>query len=76
LIEITRPDGELILGYFKGLDRSNANITIADMKSASYLTRGIGSKTLIDIRKLKIDRLGVITNIPQETRTWRGAACT
>jgi CRISPR-associated endonuclease Csn1 len=76
LIEITKPDGELFTGYFKGLDRTNAGITIAGMESSSSLIRGIGSKTLISMRKFRIDRLGLATQILQETRTWRGAVCT
>ena len=76
LIEIIKPDGELVTGYFKGLDRSTAAITIASMKSSSSLIRGIGSKTLLSMRKFRIDRLGSATQILREARTWRGAACT
>jgi CRISPR-associated endonuclease Csn1 len=75
LIEVTKPDGEVIAGYFKGLDRSTAAITVARMTSPTALSRSIGSKTLVSLRKFTIDRLGSTTEIPRETRTWRGAAC-
>jgi len=76
LIEVTKPNGEIIGGYFKGLHRSTAALTIAKITSPSLISQGIGSKTLMSLRKLHIDRLGSIAEIPRETRTWRGAACT
>ena len=76
LIEVTKSDGIVINGYFKGLHRGTAGITIAAISSQTSLTSSIGSKTLYSIRKFNIDRLGVITEIVREARTWRGAACT
>ena len=77
LIEITKPNGEVILGYFRGLDRTTGAITVSAPENALQLTRSIGAKTLLSFRKFHIDRLG--TNPPheiqQETRTWRGKAC-
>ncbi len=75
LIEITKSNGEIIYGYFKGINRSTAALTIANTNSQSLLSQGIGSKTLTSMRKFVIDRLGSTTEIPRETRTWRGVAC-
>ena len=75
LLEVTRSDGEVISGYFKGLDRSTGNIAVADVRSQTTVTRGIGCKTLLSFRKLNITRLGSVSEVLQETRTWRGEAC-
>ena len=77
LIEVTRPNGDVVLGYFRGLDRSTGAITVSAPENSLQLTRSIGAKTLLLFKKFHIDRLG--TNPPheihQETRTWRGKAC-
>ena len=77
LIEVTKPNGDVILGYFRGLDRSTGAITVSAPENALHLARSIGAKTLLSFRKFHVDRLG--TNPPheirQETRTWRGKAC-
>lgn len=75
LIEITRPDGEVVLGYFRGLDRSNAKISISPHHDIASKPRGHGTKTLLAFKKLNIDRLGNISEIRQEKRTWRGRVC-
>lgn len=74
-VELVKSDGELLSGYFKGLHRGTAAITIANMKSPTLLMQGIGSKTLRSLRKFHIDRLGSMTEISRETRMWRGEAC-
>ena len=75
LLEITKPDGEVISGYFKGLDRSVAAITLGEHQNPLAIKKGIGTRTLLSFRKFNIDRLGRITEIKQETRTWHGVAC-
>ena len=75
LLEITKPDGEVISGYFKGLNRSVAAITLAEHQNPLAVKQGIGTRTLLSFRKFNIDRLGRITEIKQETRTWHGVAC-
>lgn len=75
LIEVTKPDGEVIRGYFKGLDRSTAALKIAAAKSQLDARPGIGTKTLLSFRKLGVDRLGSIREVTSEARTWRGAVC-
>ena len=77
LNEVTKPNGEVILGYFRGLDRSTGAITVSAPENALHLTRSIGAKTLLSFRKFHVDRLGTYLphEIHQETRTWRGKAC-
>jgi CRISPR-associated endonuclease Csn1 len=76
LIEVTRGGGAPMCGYFKGLHRGTAAIAIATPLSQQDVTAGIGSKTLKSFRKFSVDRLGRISGVPGEVRTWRGAACT
>ncbi len=76
LVEATRADGPPVVGYFKGMDRSSGNIALAVHLNPADMTRGIGTRTLIALRKLNVDRLGNVTEIARETRTWRGAVCT
>ena len=75
LVEVVKSDGDVITGYFKGVDRQGAQINLAAVTSQTVLTRGIGSKTLHSLRKLDITRLGSLSEVQQETRTWRGAVC-
>ncbi len=65
-----------IEGYFRGLDRSTGAIHLSRQTSNDDLVRSIGVKTAKSVRKFAIDRLGRRFEIRQETRTWRGAACT
>ena len=44
-VEVTKPDGEVIGGYFKGVDRSTDAISMVDVVSQATLNRGIGMKT-------------------------------
>lgn len=76
LVEVTRADGKVVRGYFKGVNRSVAAIAIAQHISATTVQDGIGSKTLHSFRKLAVDRAGNISEVSRETRTWHGAACT
>ncbi len=76
LIEVTRPNGEVIQGYFRGLDRSTGAISLSKHKDSLSLVRGIGAKTLLSFKKFNVDRLGCVHEVKLETRTWRGRACT
>jgi len=58
------------------LDRSTGAIHLSRQTSNDDLVRSIGVKTAKSVRKFAIDRLGRRFEIRQETRTWRGAACT
>ena len=75
--------GEFITGYFKGVDTSDAKIRIATVLQegevaptiGKRIPRRVGTKTLASFHKLSIDRLGRVSEVPQEARTWRGQIC-
>jgi CRISPR-associated endonuclease Csn1 len=75
LIAVTKADGEIISGYFKGLSRSTGAISIAPHENQRQSRPGIGAKTLLGFQKLVVDRLGRRTEVIGETRTWHGEAC-
>jgi CRISPR-associated endonuclease Csn1 len=73
---LTKISGEIIEGYFAGLDRATASITVFADNDPSKITRSIGVKTLTSFDKYAVDRLGRRTPIASEVRTWHGVACT
>lgn len=75
-IEVAKSDGVCIGGYYKGVDRAGAQITLAQHNDLQSQTRGIGSKTLFAFKKFTVDRLGRKFEVSREVRTWRGKACT
>lgn len=75
-VEVAKSDGVLIAGYFKGVDRAGAQVTLAEHSDLQSQTRGIGSKTLFSFKKFTVDRLGRKSEVSHEVRTWRGKACT
>lgn len=76
LLEIVKPDGEVILGYLRSVDRNTGAFTISPHYSKAEIRKGIGTRTLRDIRKYHVDRLGRRFEVGLESRTWRGAVCT
>lgn len=76
LVELTKPDGEVIIGYQRSLDRNTGALTISSVNASSIIKKGIGARRLLSFRKLSVDRLGNVTEVPRETRTWRGVVCT
>jgi CRISPR-associated endonuclease Csn1 len=76
LVEVLTPDGEVITGYFKGVDRSTGAISLSQPESPRKLRRGIGTKTLSRIKKLAVNRLGDVAEVGSEARTWHGVVCT
>lgn len=75
LVEIIKPDGEVIEGYFRGVSRSTGALTVSPHFSKQETRTGIGTRTLSQFRKFHVDRLGRKFCIERETRTWHGAAC-
>jgi len=75
-IEVEKPDGTVITGYFMGLDRASGSITISAPHSTNALARGIGARTLRRLQKFRVDRLGRVFPVARETRTWHGVPCT
>jgi CRISPR-associated endonuclease Csn1 len=75
-VELTKSNGEIVDGYFKGIDRATGNIALALHTNMLDLRRGIGPKTSLSFRKFAVDRLGRKFEVLREVRTWRGKACT
>lgn len=77
-IEITKPNGDFIEGYFRGLHRGTgaANVSTHQTLDKQGASDGIGLKTLSEFKKFTIDRLGRKFEVSREVRTWRGKACT
>ncbi len=75
-VEVVKPSGEVIEGYFRGMDRSTGAIAISPQHTKAETAKGIGVKTLTSFRKFAVDRLGNRSEIQQETRTWHGKVCT
>ncbi len=75
-VEVTKPDGQVIGGYFRQLDRSTGAISLSPHHSSQTIIRSIGVRTLLNFRKFSVDRLGNCFEIHREQRTWHGAVCT
>lgn len=75
-IEAAKPDGEIIEGYFRSLDRNTGAMTISPQITAAEIRKGIGIKTLSSFKKFAVDRLGRKFEVKRELRTWRGKVCT
>jgi CRISPR-associated endonuclease Csn1 len=78
LLQLTKSEGETIIGYFRGLDTNTGAFKISPVNDLSLdlIKKGIGVRTLLDFKKLTIDRLGNIAEVAPEVRTWRGKVCT
>jgi CRISPR-associated endonuclease Csn1 len=75
-LEISKSDGEVLTGYFKGLNRSVGAIALADDQNMLSMKSGLGARTLLAMKKYQVDRLGRRFEVKSEIRTWHGAACT
>lgn len=75
-LELIKPDGEAIEGYFRSLDRNTGAITISPQVTSDEIRKGIGVKTLSSFKKFTVNRLGRKFEVSREVRTWRGKACT
>jgi CRISPR-associated endonuclease Csn1 len=74
-LEIENSKGDLLQGYFRGMDRATGAVIISDHKNSGAITKGIGARTLKTFNKYTIDRLGQKYLIESELRTWRGKVC-
>ena len=72
----TKPSGEVVEGYFMGMNRSNGAIALSSQANPDAVNSGIGVKTLSSLRKFSVDRLGRLSEVAWESRTWHGVACT
>lgn len=75
-VVLTKSDGEIVEGYFKEVNRSDAGIVLASDRNLHDRSSKIGTKTLLSLQKFQIDRLGNRSEISREVRTWRGKVCT
>ncbi len=71
-VEAIRSDGTVIEGYFRGLDRSTGAIAISPHITMQQVTKSIGARTLLNLSKYQVSRLGTKHSIAKEARTWRG----
>ena len=72
LVEMTKPDGETIIGYFRGFDRHTGALAVSEVSNSSSMRRGIGARKLLRFRKLQVNRLGEAHVVEREPRLWRG----
>lgn len=75
-VELVKPDGEVVAGYFRKLDRNTGAVTVSPHNRPDQSIRNTGPRNLKSFCKFSIDRLGQIHEIKRETRTWHGVACT
>ncbi len=79
LIEIIKPDGEIIRAYYRGLNRALGAINVSETQhhtmALTQIRTNIGTRTLKSFKKLSVDRLGRVSEIVSETRTWHGKVC-
>lgn len=82
-VEVTKPTGELLSGYFQGLNRATGAISLFNDKDSrsrrddlGNSLDGIGAKTLLSIKKYNVNRFGVRSEVKSEVRTWHGVVCT
>lgn len=78
LIKLTKPAGDPIVGYFRGVSANTGAVIVSPINdsSPSAAQEGIGVKQLLEFKKLAIDRLGNVSEVGHEVRTWRGKVCT
>ena len=82
-VEVTKPDGQVLRGYFKGLDISTGAINLSNDRDIRILAdkdgnsmRSVGAKTLVTMKKYNVDRFGARSEVKSEVRTWHGVVCT
>lgn len=69
--------GEIRVGYFRGIDTNDGRISLTPQQSSVDANEIRLAPTKVEqISKLCIDRLGHVSEVPRETRTWRGKVCT
>ena len=75
-IEIEKTDGAFMDGLFRGVNRNTVSLSLSPHNDPQAIVGSIGAQRLKSFKKFAIDRLGNRHEIPRETRTWRGVACT
>lgn len=72
-VRIVKSDGTEVAGYFRGVNRYDAKVSLSTHFSRD--TFGVGTPTSLLIEKFSVDRLGNLSLVKQEQRTWHGAVC-
>jgi CRISPR-associated endonuclease Csn1 len=82
-IEVVKADGQILAGYFQGLNRALGAITLSNDKDSRRISdndnnsmSNIGARTLLTIKKYNVDRFGARSEVKSEVRTWHGVVCT
>lgn len=75
-VKLIKTDGDVFEGYFSGMDRSKASFRIFSHSSTANFVKGLGTKTLAEIKKFNVDRFGIRTEVKSEVRTWHGEVYT
>jgi len=76
-VEVVKGDGEVIVGYFAGVDSANGSMRLLphhDTRSQAEAKR-FGVKSLLSINKYAVDRLGYLSRVKSEPRLWHGKIC-
>jgi CRISPR-associated endonuclease Csn1 len=70
--------GQPVDGYLRSFNRATGAFDVSPYHDLSKeaLIAGIGGRTLLEFKKLAVDRLGRAYPVARETRTWRGVGCT
>lgn len=74
-LEIETSKGDLLKGYFRGMNRALGSINISADSDLGNMTVNIGARTLKMFNKYSVDRLGTLHPVTSEKRTWRGEVC-
>lgn len=82
-LKVTKPDGEILSGYFQGMNRSTGAINLTNHRNSRLMrddngskTESIGTRRLLTIKKYSVDRFGNRSEVKSEVRTWHGVVCT
>ena len=75
-VQIIKPNGEQLAGYFQSLNRSTGAINLFIHNDTKVTFRSIGARTLKSFVKHSVDRFGHKFVVHEEVRTWHGVACT
>jgi CRISPR-associated endonuclease Csn1 len=76
LIEFHKDNGEIIRGYYRELDTDGDRISISGISNNKPPFIRVIMGTLIEFKKFIVDRLGNVSEVTSEIRTWHGKACT
>jgi len=73
-VEVVKPDGTVIEGYFRGVNRALGAINISPHLTQTLPNQitNIGARNLHAFCKYQVDRLGTKHLVEKEVRTWRG----